>query len=290
MATKKNKGVVPKVKDQRARIVAIGCGKCIECRKQRAKAWEVRLLEELKQGNRMKFVTLTFDNEHLEKYGITNERPNEGVNLAVRQWLERVRKERGKSVRHWLITELGGLNERIHLHGFIINEEAEDCKKILNKWQNGFTDIGDYCTEASVKYCVKYVYKPSEKNKEYISKIYTSAGIGKSLDLYRNRFKGEDTIETYSGRLGEKIALPIYYRNKIYTEEERELLWLQKLDKGKRYILGSECDEKEYLNLIKNGQEKNEKLGFGGIENWDMEKYTKGLEKLKNIPIFANGD
>jgi hypothetical protein len=35
--TKKNGGNVPEVKDKRALMVPVGCGKCIECKKQKAR-------------------------------------------------------------------------------------------------------------------------------------------------------------------------------------------------------------------------------------------------------------
>jgi hypothetical protein len=34
--TKKNGGNVPEVKDKRALMVPVGCGKCMECKKQKA--------------------------------------------------------------------------------------------------------------------------------------------------------------------------------------------------------------------------------------------------------------
>ena len=37
--------------------------------------------------------------------------------------------------------------------------------------------------------------------------------------------KEEGTNETYKTKSGLKLALPIYYRNYIYNEEEREKLW-----------------------------------------------------------------
>ena len=46
------------------------------------------------------------------------------------------------------------------------------------------------------------------------------------------------TIEHYTTRNGIKLALPIYYRNKIYTDEQREKLWINLLDKHIRYING----------------------------------------------------
>ena len=53
-----------------------------------------------------------------------------------------------------------------------------------------------------------------------------------------NKFNGTDTNEAYRLRNGTKLNLPIYYRNKIYTEEEREKLFIQKIDKGDVWICG----------------------------------------------------
>ena len=51
--------------------------------------------------------------------------------------------------------------------------------------------------------------------------------------------KEGETKETYKNKTGHETALPIYYRNKIYNEEEREKLWIQKLDKEERWVGGS---------------------------------------------------
>ena len=88
--------------------------------------------------------------------------------------------------------------------------------------------------------------KTDLQHKNYKQIILTSPGIGKQYlqrqDAIWNKYCGENTRDTYRTNNGYKIALPIYYRNKIYTEMERELLWLNKLDKQKRYILGQEID------------------------------------------------
>lgn len=66
-ANKKNKGKPPKIKDKRTEYVPIGCGKCIECLKQKAREWQVRLQEEIKTNKKGTFVTLTFSNENIQK-------------------------------------------------------------------------------------------------------------------------------------------------------------------------------------------------------------------------------
>ena len=71
-------------------------------------------MEDIKDNPKCTFVTLTFSNEKLTT--LNNEIPNEIqgyardnalATLAVRRFLERWRKKNKKSIRHWLVTELG---------------------------------------------------------------------------------------------------------------------------------------------------------------------------------------
>ena len=152
-------------------------------------------------------------------------------------------------MKHWLVTELGGkYTERIHIHGIIFTDEDE--KTIQKYWKYGNIKVGNgkehYVSDKTINYIVKYVNKIDPKHKEYESKILCSPGIGKGYtkrsDINKNKFKGKETNETYTLRDGRKIALPTYYRNKIYTEDEKEKLWLIKLDKEERWICGERID------------------------------------------------
>ena len=108
--TKKNGGNVPILKDKRVGYVPIGCGKCMECKKQKSNQWKVRLMEDLRVNRNAKFVTFTFNDESLQELDndIKGEidgynRDNEILSLGVRRFLERWRKLFGKSVRHWIV-------------------------------------------------------------------------------------------------------------------------------------------------------------------------------------------
>ena len=67
MFTKKNQGNVPECKDERLRYVPTKCGKCIECRKEKARNWRIRLAEELKNNPDALFITLTFNEDNYQK-------------------------------------------------------------------------------------------------------------------------------------------------------------------------------------------------------------------------------
>lgn len=304
LPNKKNKGIVQNPTDRRILYVPVGCGNCIECRKQKAQAWRVRLQEEFKTDKKCYFVTLSFSPEALQeianmliktdKYNIITEiECNAVATKAVRLFLERWRKKYKKSVKHWLITELGDkYTERIHLHGIIWTDKPK--KEIDNIWKYGNTWIGDYCNEKTINYIIKYITKTDLKHKTYKAVVLCSAGIGKNylktLNALNNKYNGTATNQKYKLNNGTEVNLPIYYRNHIYTEEQREKLWLQTLDKHVKYILGIEHDISTEENIklaneiLKVAQEKNERLNYGtDKDNWNEESWnitTRMLNKL----------
>jgi hypothetical protein len=278
----------------------VGCQKCIECRKQKARGWMLRLIEDIKTNKNGVFVTLTFKPDELKKLhaecdGIGYEKDNNIATLSVRRFLERWRKEFKKSVRHWLITELGQTNtEHLHLHGIVWTNSVEALKK---HWKYGTIWTGynrngkteNYVNEATIKYITKYITKQDLLHKNYQSKILCSKGIGKNYtstpQARANIFKNENTNECYRTEKGYKIAMPNYWRNKLYSDEEREKLWLHKLDKNERWVCGeriSADNEVEYQELLKYYRAKNKRLGYGDDEkNWEQEQYERERRLIK---------
>ena len=78
--------------------------------------------------------------------------------------------------------------------------------------------------------------------------------------------------------------MPIYWRNKRYTEDEREKLWIHKLDQNTRYVCGEKVkadNEEEYQKLLKFYRRRNTELGYGNPEDWDAQKYEHERRLLK---------
>lgn len=315
--TKKNGGEYTPpfmVKDKRVLMVPVGCGQCKECREKKSREWRIRLGYELKKetDKRAIFVTLTLSNEEYTKlynekiheYTKINKKTGEikkGIykgydkdnniaKIAVRRWLERTRKRTGKSIKHWLVTELGHKGtENIHLHGIIWSKDS--IEQIEKDWRYGWIWEGEYVNERTVNYVVKYVTKIDKDHKYYKSRILTSAGIGsgyeKTEDGKGNKYKENGQTKTYKRTdSGHKIAIPIYWRNKIYTEEEREKLWIEMLNKDTRYINGIKINIKKnedlYKALLKQAQIDNVNDGYGtGDFNWQEKKYEEERRILK---------
>lgn len=278
----------------------------MECKNKKAREWSVRLQEDIRKNKNGQFVTLTLSSESYTelmyeiKYKLDIETgeindtgldgyelDNEIMKVAIRRFLERWRKKNKVSVRHWLVTELGhNGTENIHVHGIIWTDKKEE---IAERWNYGWVYTGEYVNEKTINYIVKYVSKMDQIHKEYNTKIFTSAGIGSAykerLDCRLNKFKGKDTDERYYTRQGIKLGLPIYFRNMIYTDEEKEKLWIQKLDENTRWICGIKIDiskgEEDYYRVLAEYQKKNKRLGFGtGEINWSRKQYERERRNL----------
>jgi len=118
------------------------------------------------------FIVFTFNtesyrelNEQIPEKYTGYDRENAIVTRAVRLFTERWRKHKGKTIRHWFVTELGqeGETEHIHIHGIVwTNEPFEEVREI---WKYGFvyprtTDVKrNRVNAASISYIMKYVTK-----------------------------------------------------------------------------------------------------------------------------------
>lgn len=304
---KKNGGQVPPVSDPRVLYVPVACTDCIECRKQKSREWRVRLQEDIKMRNlKPWFITLTFSNDSYAK--LCQERSqftgyyldNAIATLAVRRFLERWRKHYKKSLRHWLVTELGhNGTENIHLHGIIWTNQPIE---LLDKyWQYGYTWKGNwkngklenYVNERTISYITKYIFKMDLKHPNYKPIILTSAGIGGNYKGTSNKFKEVGTDETYRTNTGHRMALPVYWRNKIYTDEERERLWINKLNEQKRYVLGNQIDisngQEQYAEQLAAARKYNTKMGYqNGRTTKDQIDYENKIREIMQLTRINN--
>ena len=93
--------------------------------------------------------------------------------------------------------------------------------------------------ERTINYIIKYITKRDEGSPEFNGKIFTSKRIGigyiNKNTLRRHRYQDRFTEETYKTESGIKVALPMYYKQKIWTDQEREALRIIKEEKQIKY-------------------------------------------------------
>lgn len=281
---KKNSYNPPICEDRRLFYVPVKCGKCIECRQQKQRAWIVRLSEELRSGKGAGlFVTLTFNEESYKELAAITKNENDMCRLALYRMNENYRQKYKHTIRHWCVTELGD-NGRIHIHG-IMWCSASDIEKY---WKYGYIYIGRFVNEQTILYITKYMLKYTTIDKNFEPKVLCSKGIGihylDRLDSKRNSYRENNTDESYILRSGKKINLPDYYKRKIYTEEEREKMWIEKQEKGYRYIMGEKVstdNEEKVYKLMEYWRKKAKELYNERPQEWDREKHKKALKRRK---------
>ena len=56
-------------------------------------------------------------------------------------------------------------------------------------------------------------------------------------------------VATYTFRNGTKMAMPKYYKNKIFTEKEREKMWINNLNRGLLWVYGEKVKADDWRTI-----------------------------------------
>lgn len=200
--------------------VPVPCGKCPPCKLRRVNSWVFRLLQEEKVSQSAHFVTLTYDTRAVP---ITE---NGFMSLRKRDYqlfMKRLRKLCPTArLKYYAVGEYGTQNQRPHYHAILFNAPSTDL--LAEAWQMGQIHIGQVSGD-SIAYTMKYIDKPStarrhardDREREFslMSKGLGAAYLSKDMIAYHRA----DLTRLYATKEGgHRIALPRYYRQKIYTE------------------------------------------------------------------------
>ena len=249
--------------------ILVPCGKCLACRINRRREWTVRLLNEEIYSSSSFFVTLTYDNEHLplDKNG------NPCVcKRDVQLWLKRLRKKFGSGIRYFLNSEYGELG-RPHYHAIIFNLPptfAPDSHSIIRFsdghksisfhshsfqqiWGKGDVEYSE-ATKERCGYCAKYFVDRKEIDSSLVpnfsliskgTKFNKLGGIGsRYAEAIKSKVRYNQSVSMIHPSSGKYVAIPRLYRNKIYSEEERQKMFQQYFND---YSLSD-----EYISLLEN--------------------------------------
>lgn len=205
--------------------ILVPCGKCPDCLKRLASSWSFRLMQEEKISSSAYFLTLTYDTTTVP---IT---PNGFMNLCKRDlqlFFKKLRLKNDEKLKYFVVGEYGGRTRRPHYHLLLFNAILET---VQPAWDKGSIHYG-LVTGASVGYTLKYMMKPSKvpmhKNDDRQREFrLMSKGLGVSyMSEAMYNWHMQDVVSRVYCTLadGKKIAMPRYYKDKIYTDEERKLI------------------------------------------------------------------
>lgn len=231
--------------------IDVGCGKCHSCQKRRLNDYVVRMHYELERYPNSLFVTLSFTDSALKEY-------ENNYNKAVLQFLDALRKELGKNIRHFFVLEYGNddtyINrkgklakgtKRPHFHGILFNLPWIDFTLIESIWNRGNGKRRDLRKDKNVDFfrkprgfvyleairdtgkCSSYICKYLNKDYQvpgYRHRLIVSRGFGigylspLQIQLHRS------TLSPFMAWNGIFRPLSQYYKNKIFTQEDKDAL------------------------------------------------------------------
>lgn len=243
----------------------VPCGKCPACLARRASGWSFRLLQEDKRSVSSFFITLTYG-EHAP----TSRNNFMTLSTDdIQKFYKKLRKTHASHydhtelsasnyrppIKYYTVGEYGGKYKRPHYHAIIFNADLKlmysktdikiikmsnfDGKAQVNcfQWDKGFSSVGTV-SGASIGYTLKYMckarWKPMHSNDDRTREFsLMSKGLG-------DNYLSEASIKWHTAKLsermylsiegGKKIAMPRYYKQKIYTDEQRNAIsfWTEK--------------------------------------------------------------
>lgn len=215
--------------------IYVPCSRCPNCKRRRINSWVFRLLQEEKISSNAHFVTLTYDTKHvpISKNGFMTLEKS-----AFQNYMKRLRKlvkqqfPNNQSLKYYAAGEYGSKNDRPHYHAIIFNVPHADLLALawtLEKKALGTVDIGTV-TGNSIAYTAKYIDKPCNiprfKRDDRLPVFsLMSKGLGKNYieDQKNLNYHRQHLDQLYLTKIGgHKIAMPRYYRDKIWNEEERK--------------------------------------------------------------------
>lgn len=128
--------------------VAFPCGQCLNCRINKRRDWQSRLLLEAASHEYSVFVTLTFRDT-----GVPEVLRRDPAKLFYRRL-----RERYPDIRHFTAAEYGTKSGRAHFHAHIFSNEPIPDGVISESWPFGSVHIGDTQPE-SIDYVLGYLLK-----------------------------------------------------------------------------------------------------------------------------------
>lgn len=164
------------------------------------------------------FLTLTYDEKHVKRL------PDGRLSLRFRDvqlFLKTVRKRKFYA-KYICVGEYGGVTKRPHYHMLLWTDcPPENLEKL---WFRGHVHFGRI-TMQSAMYTLKYIIQPKERGVDGIERTRAQFSKGLGLGYLTSAMYDYHTLDYDNPVLfsiidGQKVALPRYYKTKIFTKHQ----------------------------------------------------------------------
>jgi hypothetical protein len=180
--------------------------------RRRTSGWSFRLVKEGERSNSALFLTLTYNTDHVP---ITKNGYMTLDKTDLQKFFKRLRKLTHEKIRYYAVGEYGSNNQRPHYHCIMFNASA---RIVENAWK--INNVG-----YTLKYMTKESKIPMHKNDDRKKEFsIMSKGLGANyltkqmIKWHKERLEERAYIPMKDGK---KIAMPRYYKDKLYNEYEK---------------------------------------------------------------------
>lgn len=219
------------VENKEGNSLQVPCGKCAFCLTNKRASWMFRIHHEMRNQNHKGWVlTLTYDERHVKRL--------EDGRLSLRfrdiqLYIKRLRKAK-YYVKYICVGEYGSDTKRPHYHMLLWTNSSTQF--LQSNWKSSKDDsiMGhiqfDLISMEAAMYTLKYILQPKQKYDDGLepTRAQFSKGLGlsylttKMYDYHTNNDAASgDNYENpilFSIINGAKVALPRYYKGKIFTK------------------------------------------------------------------------
>lgn len=243
--------IKPQPMEVKGERLFIPCGKCNFCLQNRRNEWAFRLHWHLsKDALTADFLTLTYneanlptireegmkatfmnlEKKHLMRFFRTLRQVQRRflVRWAKKSKMVKVKREKlykDWKIKYYAVGEYGTKFHRPHYHAIVFNIHPEVMSRLNDGeiWTKGVIHRGDV-NDSSIQYTAKYVIDAKRPDWEHDPRTkpfsIMSMGLGKSYIARRGNWHKQG-LKLYVMSQGNKTRMPRYYKDKIFTEDER---------------------------------------------------------------------
>jgi hypothetical protein len=224
----------------------VPCGKCFKCIARRRNGWSFRLHHESLISDSAVMMTLTYGIGQSMKGKTYGEEPPLSFNgcntldkTHVQKFIKRLRKHElsnnnSRPLKYYLAGEYGGTFGRPHYHILLFNCSHATLLRsdmVSTKiWKKGYVRI-DRCNIGTINYVAGYINKGQwQPEDDYDDRLPQFSLMSKRLG---SSYLTDASYEMHYDRMdqsvmhpsGYRMQLPRYYRDQIFTTEEKNDLF-----------------------------------------------------------------
>lgn len=174
--------------------VQIPCGNCLGCRIDYSREWANRMMLELPYCDKSCFITLTYDDDHLNNPNNAHEYVDSNGEIRtsyslfkrdVQLFMKRLRKRFPDSeIRFFAAGEYGDLLSRPHYHLILFGVDFSDDRKFFKRSRDGFSYFRSATLEKLWPFGFSMITDVSWETCAYVARYVTKKRKGKQKDYY----------------------------------------------------------------------------------------------------------